>query len=635
MDIKTYIREIKEFYQVRDFRSEILDFSFGNFEDHQGLVFHLGHPPESHKGNGIGDTLAYSKLPTLIKQRRPDAYITLPVRFKDFYKMHPDISAYQDKYQKWGSLGTWGTTFQRACNVWNIKNLDPFPVIHLSKSEQVMIDLYKKSKIPLVVISTSSVSGQEISKKGLKTIQEAVEDFYEGHVKIEQIGLTGDPVLGGVAQYHFDVPNMRHLVNIIAKSDWYIGPHNGLSHIAKATGVRSVIILTQNIPAEIIYLPFLTQINELETNMLSEKDVERKYRFIGECQRTGIDLTMSGELGWLYPDNQHISDSNEGTERCPKLDYDNLFSALAEQNYPFGKEELWNIEKYQDLWCGGPVEVQPEKPRIEVKSNLYTIGIQILSYNRPEHVFKTVDSLIERNKEDVGWRYEVTVLEQSDQEGMQEQIKIGFVSDKYRSCGMPFRLVTSSQNLGQRGGTNFLYMNNAFEKCDFWMNTDHDNIFHEPLSIYCDILNKYPDCYIATGYHSPEHDTKRIIVDDIFGTILIKSTARFGHHVMRVGDIRKMLPADEKCSCGGAAWFCGMDWWISHWSPVAPGRTERNNIGFVYCVPGGVEHIGIDKSTWLGDKFKHPEYSQEDHNWIRQQVELERILEKFPNRNVY
>lgn len=643
--VKDYIKEVKEFYCVNNFREEILEWKFGDFEDNnQGLVFHLGHPEDSHKGKGIGDTLAYSRLPQLIKKIRLDSFITMPKYFEPFYRHDPNVDDFQNKFSKWGSLGTWGTTFQRACNVWNIQNLNPFPEIYLSKSEKLKLEMYKKSGIPLVIIATGSVTGDKISKEGIKIIREVVEDKFDGNVRIEQIGLTGDSVVGGAAHYHFDVPDYRNLIHLVARADLYIGPHNGLSHIAKATGVKSIVILTQNIPTDIVYLPYLTQTNILETEMLRGRDIERKNKFIEKCERTGVNLDWSGELGWLYPDNQHLTDSPEGTERCPELDYDNMFAALCEELYPFKDERLWNIEKYKDLWCEGDKEtdkVEENKP-INIQENgkdyLATIGIQILSYNKHDLLVKTVDSLIDRAHEDLSYRYEINILEQSDNIEEKKKILKIFLSEdsKYRRCGVTLKLWNSPKNLGQRGGSNFLYKNGCWDGVDFIMFTDHDNIFHEPLSVYVEIINKYQDCYVATGYHSPEHDVKRIVIDDFLGTIMVKSTARFGHHFMRKEDVfENVLPMDESCSCGGASWYCGADWWVSHWSPNAPGRTERNDIGFIFCLPGAVEHIGVDRSTWLGDEFKHPEYSLEDHEWIRGQKDIDTILKRFPNRNVY
>ena len=95
--------------------------------------------------------------------------------------------------------------------------------------------------------------------------------------------------------------------------------------------------------------------------------------------------------------------------------------------------------------------------------------------------------------------------------------------------------------------------------------------------------------------NSPEHDFER---KD--GEWIRKSSARAGHMVFRAKNFLSMCPIDEdygsktpdlKCS-----WFCGLDWWLTHWSPSSPGH-KKPEIVAVYS--GGVEHIGRE-STWQG-----------------------------------
>ena len=207
------------------------------------------------------------------------------------------------------------------------------------------------------------------------------------------------------------------------------------------------------------------------------------------------------------------------------------------------------------------------------------IGIQILSYNKPHYLKLTLETLISR----MSSNDKLCVIEQSDKDNFQEEC--------INICKQfpNIRVIPSFKNLGQRGATNLLYNTRFWDDCDFVMLSDHDNVFHDDLTIYCDILNENSDIWVASGYASPEHDT-----ENKSGKILFKSSCRAGHMVFRKDDFYKLMPADEKA--GSASWYAGLDWWCSHWSPASPGYKRTQ---FVGCYPGGVEHIGRE-STWQG-----------------------------------
>lgn len=207
------------------------------------------------------------------------------------------------------------------------------------------------------------------------------------------------------------------------------------------------------------------------------------------------------------------------------------------------------------------------------------IAIQILSYNKPHYLKQTLTSLVSK----MGKDDKLCVVEQSDKDTLQQEC-----IDICKSFAN-IQVIPLFKNFGQRGATNILYETKFFNDAKYVMLSDHDNIFHEDLTVYCNKLDDDPTVWWATGYHSPEHDVERKK-----GYWLYKSSARAGHLVMRKTDFLSIMPADTKA--GEASWFAGLDWWISHWSPNSPGH-KRSEI--IACLPGGVEHIGRE-STWQG-----------------------------------
>lgn len=238
-------------------------------------------------------------------------------------------------------------------------------------------------------------------------------------------------------------------------------------------------------------------------------------------------------------------------------------------------------------------------------------GIQILSYNKPHYLKLTLESLVPKLSSDD----KLCIIEQSDKDNFQNEcIEIckSFPNVK---------VIPSFKNLGQRGATNLLYSTKFWDDCQFVMLSDHDNIFHSDLSVYCDFLKMYPNIWVASGYDSPEHDA-----ENKSGDWVIKSSCRAGHMVFRKDDFYKLMPADEKA--GSASWYAGLDWWLTHWSPASPGLKRPEIVG---CYSGGVEHIGRE-STWQGSY--DDEYSLEDLLWIRSS-NLYQIVKKFPPRHTY
>lgn len=242
----------------------------------------------------------------------------------------------------------------------------------------------------------------------------------------------------------------------------------------------------------------------------------------------------------------------------------------------------------------------------------YRFGIQIISYNRPEYLDQTLQSLM--NVVDLD-NDKIAIIEQSDDIKIQKECIS--ICQKYNNINV----YPLYKNLGQRGATNYLFNQEFFNDCDYIMLSDHDNIFHDNLNVYKDILDNNEDCWIASGLNSPEHD-----IENKKDNLILKSTCRAGHIVMRAKDFLSLMPLDPKA--GSSAWYCGLDWSLTHWSKGTPGysRTE-----FIYCLSGGVEHIGKN-STWQG-KYDD-EYSYDELIQMRD-MSLYDLIKKYPPRHTY
>ena len=247
----------------------------------------------------------------------------------------------------------------------------------------------------------------------------------------------------------------------------------------------------------------------------------------------------------------------------------------------------------------------------------YRIGIQILSFNKPKYLKKTLNSLIKQ----IDNQDKICILEQSDNPKIKEECLN--ICKEYNDI----HVIDIDENKGQRGATNIIYNSGFFNDCKFVMLSDHDNIFHEPLTVYCDRLNSDLNTWIATGLNSPEHD-----FENKDGEWLRKSSARAGHMVLRQKDFLSMCPINEEFGTKnpdyGCAWFAGLDWWLTHWNQNSPGHKR---VEIISVFPGGVEHIGRE-STWQGNY--DDEYEQDVNLWFRTASAYE-IIKKYKPRHTY
>jgi len=229
----------------------------------------------------------------------------------------------------------------------------------------------------------------------------------------------------------------------------------------------------------------------------------------------------------------------------------------------------------------------------------------LTSFNRPHHIKNIINSL--KEIQEPGLINNIYIVENSDQENKEEILKI-----INKNINNNFTVYNSEFNLGQRGALLQMLENINLDDYDFIQFTDQDNIFKDPISVYCNILNTYPNEYIATGYMSKEHEELEW-VETQFGRLCKKRACRAGHMVMRVKDIKNMMPIPldrmYEHPYMNASWNAGLDWELTHWNPNSPGKLTENP--FILCLPGGVIHNGLD-STFIDRDIESIEYNLEE-----------------------
>ena len=93
----------------------------------------------------------------------------------------------------------------------------------------------------------------------------------------------------------------------------------------------------------------------------------------------------------------------------------------------------------------------------EVKEKQKIIAIQILSYNKPKYLKRTLDSLIKV----IGKNDKICVLEQStDSKLKMEAIEV--CKQFNDMC-----IISIDENLGQRGGSNKVWESGFYDDCDY------------------------------------------------------------------------------------------------------------------------------------------------------------------------
>lgn len=245
-------------------------------------------------------------------------------------------------------------------------------------------------------------------------------------------------------------------------------------------------------------------------------------------------------------------------------------------------------------------------PKLKKDVKILTL---LTSYNRPNHIGNIINS-IKSIRED-GYINDIYLVENTNTNIKNEVINI--INNNIDDC---FTVYKSDFNLGQRGALLQMLENKNIDDYDFIQFTDQDNIFIEPLSTYCNILNENEDIFFVTGYMSKEHNELGWRKTR-FGNLCEKRSLRAGHMFLRVKDFKSLLPIHLDSQYNqphNSSWNAGLDWELSYWNPNAPGRRANNN--FVLCVPGGVLHVGLDSTMYNWD-VEANEYKLEELRALR------------------
>jgi glycosyltransferase involved in cell wall biosynthesis len=246
-------------------------------------------------------------------------------------------------------------------------------------------------------------------------------------------------------------------------------------------------------------------------------------------------------------------------------------------------------------------------PKLKKPTKVLTL---LTSFNRPNHLKNIINSL--KNIQEPNLINTIYIVENSDQENKEEILKV-----INKNINNNFIVYNSEFNLGQRGAMLQMFDSVNIDDYDFIQFTDQDNLFEEPISTYCELLNLYPNKYVATGYMSKEH-TEINWINTEFGRLVDKYTCRAGHMVIRTRDIKNMMPiyldSQHNEPRVNSSWNAGLDWELIHWNPKSPGRFTPEP--FIICVPGGILHKGID-STFQAWPVEENEYTLEELKELR------------------
>jgi hypothetical protein len=240
-------------------------------------------------------------------------------------------------------------------------------------------------------------------------------------------------------------------------------------------------------------------------------------------------------------------------------------------------------------------------PKLTKPTKVLTL---LTSFNRPHHIKNVINSL--KDIQESGLINDIYIVENSTLENKEEILKT-----INKNINKNFIVYDSEFNMGQRASMLQMLEDMNIDDYDFIQFTDQDNIFNEPISTYCNILNTYPNIYITTGYMSKEHKELGWI-ETQFGRLCEKKVCRAGHMVFRVKDIKNMMPIpldSQQNQPHNSSWNAGLDWELICWNPKSPDNLTQQN--FILCVPNGVIHKGLD-STFIDRDIKAIEYTLEE-----------------------
>jgi ADP-heptose:LPS heptosyltransferase len=135
---------------------------------------------------------------------------------------------------------------------------DPAPKLYLTEQEKEWARNFissrsstERSKLPLLIVHPFGHTWGKVMSKELW--EKCVESWKATH-RVWQIGIEGHPMIEG-CDFHFLTPKKRsfarQLFSVMSHSQAFIGVNSGPMHIAKAFGLRSLVLIEEGSPEKI------------------------------------------------------------------------------------------------------------------------------------------------------------------------------------------------------------------------------------------------------------------------------------------------------------------------------------------------------------------------------------------------
>lgn len=428
--------------------------------------------------------------------------------------------------------------------------------------------------------------GECSDRKGIYQLLDAFISLYgnstdvELHIKSnsEMVFYNGDDIIRIKEKYpniYWHVSNEGHerVIQLYNECHAYVYPSR-----ADTFGMTLIEAMACGLPVISTQDPGATELIENRYYKVRSKNVPVKNHpwMLGEWGEPNVD-DLKELMKRVYDNYDTIVSSNQLKDNA---DY-------IKENYTWEKV----TEKFQS-------EILPNFYR---KNKVLTL---VTSFNRPHHITNVINSIKSIREPEI--LNDVYIVDNTDSSNKHEVIKA--IND---NIDERFKVHISEFNMGQRGALLQMLEDINIDDYDFIQFSDQDNIFNEPISTYCDILDENKDIYFVTGYMSKEHGelgwrkTK-------FGNLCEKRSLRAGHMFLRVRDIKTLFPIHLDAHYGepyNSSWNAGLDWELSYWNPKAFARVTEKN--FVLCVPGGVLHKGVD-STFYEWPVEENEYKLDE-----------------------
>jgi hypothetical protein len=433
--------------------------------------------------------------------------------------------------------------------------------------------------------------GECSDRKGIFHLLKAFTDLFKNNPKVELHIKSNTDML------FYNSKEVKDIIKDYKNIFWHIGNvgHNEVIKLYKechayvypsrgdSFGMTLLEAMACGLPIITTELPGATDVVDGKVTYIKSKIVPVKGHpwFKGEWGEPDLE-DLKSKMKSLY--------KNYDTSKLKE------YSDFIRKNYSW--EKIANIFE-QDILS-----------KIKKKTKVLTL---LTSYNRPNYIKNVIQSLKDIRESNI--INDIYIVENSNFEYKEESLKV--INENIDSN---FILYNSKFNLGQRGSLLQMLDNVNIDEYDFIQFTDQDNMFIEPISVYCDILNYYPKYFILTGYMSKEHDEKNWIQSQ-WGSLCEKRSCRAGHMMFRTKDIKSLLPIylDRQYNNTdiNSSWNAGLDWELTHWNPKSPGVLTSNN--FIACLPGGVIHKGMD-STMYNWPVEENEYTLEELKKLRSKI---------------